>query len=160
LPLDFANNAMFVPQRPYFPQGSLRAALAYPADASVYSDTQLSAALEQALLPALATRLDDEDAWEHKLSGGEQQRLALARVFLKGPQWVFADEATSALDPSTELAIYERLVAMVKRTGGALVSIAHRPAVAQFHAQHWVFEPTCSAADAPARYTLRSVPCN
>ena len=158
LPANFASKAMFIPQRPYFPQGSLRAALAYPADASIYSDAQLSAALNQALLPALATRLDDEDAWEHKLSGGEQQRLAIARVFLKEPQWVFADEATSALDAAAEATVYERLVAMVQRTGGALVSIAHRPAVAQFHGRQLVFTPNAQDTTAgQARYTLRSM---
>ncbi len=163
LPANFASKAMFIPQRPYFPQGSLRAALAYPNDAAAFNDTQLIAALELALLPALATRLDDEDAWEHKLSGGEQQRLAIARVFLKEPQWVFADEATSALDAAAEDTIYERLVALVQRTGGALVSIAHRPAVAAFHDKQLVFEANSpnAATQAPtdpsaARYTLRS----
>ena len=91
-------DAMFIPQRPYFPNGALRDALAYPERPERYSDTQLTQALERALLPALAKDLDRSDAWGQKLSGGEQQRLALARVFLKQPQWVFADEATSALD--------------------------------------------------------------
>jgi vitamin B12/bleomycin/antimicrobial peptide transport system ATP-binding/permease protein len=78
--------------------------------------------------------------------------LAIARVFLKEPQWVFADEATGALDAAAEATIYERLVAMVQRTGGALVSIAHRPAVAQFHGRQLVFTP--SAADTTAGKSL------
>jgi vitamin B12/bleomycin/antimicrobial peptide transport system ATP-binding/permease protein len=133
-------DAMFIPQRPYFPNGRLRDALAYPQDPSTYNDAQLHAALDQALLPQLKTRLDHEDAWGQKLSGGEQQRLALARVFLKKPQWVFADEATSALDEAAERTIYERLLAHVKAADGALVSIAHRPAVAVFHTRRWAFE--------------------
>jgi vitamin B12/bleomycin/antimicrobial peptide transport system ATP-binding/permease protein len=133
-------DAMFIPQRPYFPNGRLRDALAYPQDPSTYNDAQLCAALDEALLPQLKPRLDDEDAWGQKLSGGEQQRLALARVFLKKPQWVFADEATSALDEAAEKTIYERLLAHVKAAGGALVSIAHRPAVAAFHTRRWAFE--------------------
>jgi vitamin B12/bleomycin/antimicrobial peptide transport system ATP-binding/permease protein len=141
LPEGFEQRAMFIAQRPYFPNAALRVALAYPDDVSAYSDEQLCAALDAALLPQLKTRLDDEDAWGQKLSGGEQQRLAIARVFLKKPQWVFADEATSALDEVAEKTIYERLLAQVKHAQGALVSIAHRPAVAQFHATRWRFEP-------------------
>lgn len=130
-------DAMTVPQNPYFPDGPLREALAYPDAASAYTDEQLKQALAQALLPQLASRLDDEDAWTQKLSGGERQRLALARIFLKQPAWVFADEATSALDGPTERMLYERLSAMVQAKGGALVSIAHGSALDEFHAKRW-----------------------
>jgi putative ATP-binding cassette transporter len=94
--------SMFIPQRPYFPDGSLRDALAYPDPASGYGDDALRQALTDALLPRLAERLDERDNWTQKLSGGEQQRLAIARVLLKKPAWVLADEATSALDPEAE----------------------------------------------------------
>jgi putative ATP-binding cassette transporter len=133
-------DAMFIPQRPYFPNGTLRDALAYPQPASSYSDAQLQQALEDALLPKLTHRLDDEDAWSQKLSGGEQQRLAIARVLLKKPAWLFADEATSALDEAAEKTLYERLLANVQQAGGAIVSIAHRPAVAAFHNKRWELE--------------------
>ncbi len=130
-------DTMCIPQNPYFPDGSLRDALAYPEPASHYTDDALRQALEQALLPQLALRLDDQDAWSQKLSGGERQRLALARVFLKQPAWVLADEATSALDEETEHTLYRRLVALVRRRGGAMVSIAHRPALEAFHQRRW-----------------------
>lgn len=138
--VDVPANTMCIPQNPYFPDGPLRDALAYPDPAGKYSDDTLRRALEDALLPQLAQRLDDQDAWSQKLSGGERQRLALARVFLKQPAWVLADEATSALDEQAEHTLYERLVAMVKRKGGALVSIAHRPALDEFHARRWRLE--------------------
>ncbi|MDF2462802.1 MAG: transporter ATP-binding protein/permease [Ramlibacter sp.] len=138
--VDVPADTMCIPQNPYFPDGPLRDALAYPDPAGKYSDDTLRRALEDALLPQLAQRLDDEDAWSQKLSGGERQRLALARVFLKQPAWVLADEATSALDEQAEHTLYERLVAMVKRKGGAIVSIAHRPALDQFHARRWRLE--------------------
>lgn len=132
---------MFIPQKPYLPNGRLRDALAYPEVASRYDDAQLRDALAQALLPHLGDALDQEDAWSQKLSGGEQQRLALARVFLKQPAWVMADEATSALDEASEQLIYQRLLALTQRRGGGLVSIAHRPALAAFHDHRWQLEP-------------------
>ena len=145
--------SVFMPQRPYFPEGSLRQALAYPDSAGPYSDAQLQHALEEALLPHLASQLDVEGHWTQQLSGGEQQRLALARVLLKRPRWVFADEATSALDEASEKVLYEKLGAMVRAQGGALVSIAHRPGVAVYHAQQWVFE--AATADSTAQFTLK-----
>jgi vitamin B12/bleomycin/antimicrobial peptide transport system ATP-binding/permease protein len=108
-------NAMFIPQRPYFPNGSLRDALAYPEP-------------------------DDKEAWGQMLSGGEQQRLAIARVLLKKPQWLFADEATSALDVDAENTLYKKLIAGVLIAKGAIVSIAHRPSVAAFHNTVWTLE--------------------
>lgn len=134
-------DVMFIPQKPYLPNGRLRDALAYPEVASRYDDAQLREALAQALLPHLGDALDQEDAWSQKLSGGEQQRLALARVFLKQPAWVMADEATSALDEASEQLIYQRLLALTQRRGGGLVSIAHRPALAAFHDHRWQLEP-------------------
>ena len=145
-------NTMFIPQRPYFPNGSLRDALAYTQPAASYSDAQLRQALEDALLPKLTQRLDDEDAWSQKLSGGEQQRLAIARVLLKKPAWLFADEATSALDEDAEKTLYERLLAQTRHAGGAIVSIAHRPTVAAFHGKRWELEKLPEGA--PALYRL------
>ena len=135
-------DVMFLPQRAYFPEGSLRDALAYPEAASRYSDGTLQAALHHALLPHLADQLDTSDAWGQKLSGGEQQRLAMARVFLKKPAWVFADEATSALDEAAEATLYARLTSLVSEQNGGLVSIAHRPGVVAFHNRQWVLERT------------------
>lgn len=134
------SNAMFIPQRPYFPDGSLRNALAYPEPAAKYDDAALQQALTDALLPKLTSRLDDEDAWGQKLSGGEQQRLAIARVLLKKPRWIFADEATSALDEAAEQTLYTRLLASVRQAHGSIVSIAHRPSVAAFHSTQWALE--------------------
>ena len=146
-------NAMFIPQHPYFPNGPLRDALAYPEPASKYDDVALQAALTDALLPQLANRLDDKEAWGQMLSGGEQQRLAIARVLLKKPQWVFADEATSALDIEAENTLYKRLLAGVLLAKGAIISIAHRPSVAAFHNQTWTLEKS-TTADAETAYVV------
>ena len=146
--------AMFIPQRPYFPDGPLRDALAYPEPAATYSDEQLKTALQDALLPALAERLGERDNWTQKLSGGEQQRLAIARVLLKQPAWVLADEATSALDPEAENTVYQRLQTLTERGGGALLSIAHRPSVAACHLRSWTLVP--QAAGDGARFGLEA----
>jgi len=145
-------NTMFIPQRPYFPDGRLRDALAYPQPAASYSDEALRQALDDALLPQLRDRLDEQDAWSQKLSGGEQQRLAIARVLLKKPAWLFADEATSALDEDAEKILYERLVAQVQKAHGAIISIAHRPSIAPFHNKRWNLER--QAAGTPASFAL------
>ena len=142
-------HTMFIPQRPYFPNGSLRDALAYPEPAASYTDAMLQDALLQALLPQLTHRLDDEDAWGQILSGGEQQRLAIARVMLKKPQWIFADEATSALDIEAENTLYKKLIASVNVAKGAIISIAHRPSVAAFHNKVWQLEKSPPGAADP-----------
>ncbi|RYX89982.1 MAG: ABC transporter ATP-binding protein/permease [Comamonadaceae bacterium] len=146
-------NAMFIPQRPYFPNGRLRDALTYPQPAETYSDEQLVQVLRDALLPKLTGRLDDEDAWGQRLSGGEQQRLAIARVLLRKPDWIFADEATSALDETAEKTLYARMLAQVKAAGGGMVSITHRSTMADAHNVYWTLEPL--AAGSAAHFEIR-----
>ena len=97
----------------------------------VVFDEALQAAPRDCLLPQLATRLDERDHWAHRLSVGEQQRLAFARALLNAPDWLFLDEATSALDEATEQHLYGLLRTRLTRT--TLVSIAHRASVAKFH---------------------------
>ena len=154
LPANFRDEAMFIPQHPYLPQGPLRDALAYPEPASKYTDEALAQALHDALLPHLVDRLDEDDAWGQRLSGGERQRLAIARVFLKQPRWIFADEATSALDSAAEQTVYTRLTDLVQRRDGALISIAHRPTVAAFHTQQWLLETR--PPDEESLFTIRA----
>jgi putative ATP-binding cassette transporter len=144
------DSAMIIPQRPYFPDGPLRDALAYPQDARSYSDEQLHAALEAAQLPHLQSRLDAFDTWGQKLSGGELQRLAIARVLLKRPAWVLADEATSALDTPTEHVLMDKLKELTEKLGGALISISHRPALEDLNKQEWVFKRNSEGTDTPA----------
>ena len=145
--IDLPDDLMCLPQNPYFPDGPLRDAVAYPEPADRYTDDALRRALQDALLPQLAQRLDDEDAWGQKLSGGERQRLAIARVLLKQPRWLLADEATSALDAQAEQTLYTTLLATVRRCNGALVSIGHRPALESFHNRRWEIEAGTGAAD-------------
>ncbi len=122
---------LFLPQRPYIPLGTLRHAVAYPLAAETVDDAEIREALRLANLAHLLPRLDEEDNWAQRLSGGEQQRLAIARVLLVKPEWLFLDEATASLDPASEEAMYRLLKEKLPDT--AIVSIAHRPAVATFH---------------------------
>jgi putative ATP-binding cassette transporter len=146
-------DAMFMPQRPYFPNGPLRQALAYPQVASLFTDDELRLALTLAELPDLTHQLDRADAWSQTLSGGEQQRLAIARVLLKKPQWVFADEATSALDEATENTLYKQLLKHIQQAQGAIISIAHKPGVAAYHTRQWVLQKQTGSD--PARFELK-----
>jgi putative ATP-binding cassette transporter len=123
--------ALFLPQRPYLPLGTLRRAVCYPLDAATVPEDAVRAALQDVGLPQLLDRLDAEDAWDRRLSGGEQQRLAFARALLVKPDFLFLDEATASLDPAAEHTLYELLKTRLPGTG--VLSVAHRPAVAQHH---------------------------
>ena len=93
---------VFLLQRPYIPPGTLRHALLYPAGDPKTSDEKLHDALKRCGLSRLVGHLDDEDGWGHTLSGGEQQRLAFARLLIDPPDIAIMDEATSALDEVSE----------------------------------------------------------
>ena len=124
-------DALFLPQRPYLPLGTLRAALAYPELA--VDDARLRAVLQQVQLDHLRERLDDEADWSQTLSIGEQQRLAFARVLLKRPRIVFLDEASSALDEGLEHAMYTLLRRELPQA--IVVSVGHRGTLQAFHGQ-------------------------
>ena len=129
---------MLLPQRPYIPIGPLREALAYPAASTNFSDQQLRDALIKVGLPALADRLDDSDNWQMRLSGGEQQRLAVARALLAEPDWLFLDESTASLDEKSEADLYRAIAETLPRT--TLVSIGHRSTLSAFHKRRIDFE--------------------
>jgi putative ATP-binding cassette transporter len=122
---------MFMPQRPYLPLGTLRAALCYPAAPGAFTEAVQVAALERCALPHLAVRLDEEERWDRVLSLGEQQRLAFARLLLHRPRWVFLDEATAALDDENQ----DSMMRLFREelNGTALVSIGHRPGLDVYH---------------------------
>jgi putative ATP-binding cassette transporter len=129
---------MALPQRPYFPIGTLAAAVAYPAEPDTFDAEALSEVITAVGLPALAGRLTEEAHWNRMLSLGEQQRLGIARAILQAPDYLFLDEATASLDEAAEAALYRLLNARLKRT--TIVSIGHRSTLAAFHRRGLVLE--------------------
>lgn len=122
---------LFLPQKPYIPIATLRDAVKYPDEYSTANDAEVVQALEAARLGHLAGRLDEEAHWSNILSGGEQQRLAIARALVFKPDWLFLDEATASLDEANEAAVYSVLKERLPQA--TVVSIGHRPSLRQWH---------------------------
>jgi vitamin B12/bleomycin/antimicrobial peptide transport system ATP-binding/permease protein len=123
---------LFLPQRPYLPLGSLARTVLYPYDQKSSEHTAaLAEALEEVGLGPLTSELDTVDNWSQRLSPGEQQRLAFARVLLAKPDFLFLDEATSALDEPSEVRLYNKLLTAPWRP--ILVSVGHRSTLRNLH---------------------------
>ena len=114
---------LFLPQRPYLPYDSLRAAVCYP-HAARADDALIQAALEQVGLGSLKHRLDEKQEWHSHLSGGEQQRLSLARALVFRPQILFLDEATNQLDDASALELMQTLKRELPDT--LVIGISHQ----------------------------------
>ena len=127
---------MMLPQRPYFPVGSLRGAVEYPGREGSFTTSQISQAVEAVGLPRLASQIDEHGHWNRMLSLGEQQRLGLARALLHAPQYLFLDEATASLDEPSEAALYGLLREKLPAT--TIVSIGHRSTLEAFHQRNVV----------------------
>jgi putative ATP-binding cassette transporter len=146
-------NILLLPQRPYIPIGTLRAAVTYPEKPDAYGEAAILDALQAAQLGDLAGELDAEDNWSQRLSGGELQRLAIARAILAKPDWLFLDEATSAMDEAMEAGIYEILAK--KLSGTTIVSIGHSASLARFHKCHIEMRPSGAGIFTPAEIAFK-----
>jgi vitamin B12/bleomycin/antimicrobial peptide transport system ATP-binding/permease protein len=120
-----------LPQRPYFPLGTLRQALTYPTLAQHVDDTVLREAMAGAGLSHLADRLDEEAEWGTVLSGGEQQRVAFVRALIARPAVLLLDEAVTTLEESDGAELYRTIGKHLPET--IVISIG-RPAA--LSAQH------------------------
>ena len=127
---------MMLPQRPYFPVGSLEAAIVYPGEVGAFSSDWVRDVLISVGLPQLAARLEEEGHWNRMLSLGEQQRLGVARALLHAPQFLFLDEATASLDEASEADLYHLLQGKLPAT--TIVSIGHRSTLEAFHQRNIV----------------------
>ncbi len=108
--LPYDQQIFFMPQRPFIPHGTLRAALSYPLPAENFNDATVHHALECSGLCHLSTRLDEVDEWDRVLPMRAQQRLGFARLMLHKPCWIFIEEATDAFDPKGEVRMMEMLL--------------------------------------------------
>jgi putative ATP-binding cassette transporter len=122
---------LFLPQRPYLPLGTLADAIAYPRAAAELPREGIGDALRAVGLAHLVDRLDEEGNWAQRLSVGEQQRLAFARVLLARPEIVFLDEATSALDEAAEMSLYRLLREASWQP--TIVSVGHHGTLRRYH---------------------------
>ena len=135
---------MLLPQRPYFPLASLAAAVSYPARLGTFENARLAEVLTAVGLGQWADRLDEEAHWNRMLSLGEQQRLAIARVILLEPDFLFLDEATASLDEAAEASLYRLLHERLK--GATIVSIGHRSTLGAFHRRRFEVAPSETAS--------------
>ncbi|DBB16523.1 TPA: hypothetical protein ACH3X3_014788 [Trebouxia sp. C0006] len=155
----------YLSQRPYLVSGSLRDQLLYPQPPRlVWEKTskatkakfahlagvtlgeqeleeQLDTCLEAVELDYLLTRgkgWDQVQNWSETLSGGEKQRLAMARLLFHNPTYAILDECTSAVSADGEVKLYGACV----QRGITMLSIAHRPALKKFHSTIVHFDGT------------------
>ncbi|TDX65675.1 putative ATP-binding cassette transporter [Methylosinus sp. sav-2] len=143
---------LLLPQKPYIPIGTLAEAIAYPSAPDAFSRRAVEEALDAARLGPFKYRLDEEDSWSQRLSGGEQQRVAVARALLAEPDWLFLDEATSALDEKLEGEIYAMLRERLPNT--TIISIGHRSSLLAFHQRHIAMEQEADGTFAPREAVL------
>ena len=133
-------SVMVVPQKPYIPHGTLRAAVTYPDPPDRHDDASIADALRKVRLETFVSQIGTEDLWSQRMSGGEQQRLALARALLAKPDWLFLDEATAAMDEGLEAELYAMLAAELP--GTTVVSIGHRSTLDALHRRRLVMTAT------------------
>lgn len=137
-------DVLVMPQRPYFPLGTLRQSIAYPTPAEQVNDEDVRAALAAVGLGHLALRLDEDADWSVMLSGGEQQRVAFARVLLRKPAVLLFDEPVSTLDDAAGRELYRVLLERLPRT--IILSVDRRGVLREFHGRTIDME---LAADTP-----------
>ena len=121
----------FMPQGQYFPLGTLRAALFYPYPEHDVPDDKMVDILMRCGLEHLIPRLDETAHWGSLLSGGEQQRVAFARVLIHPPDILIMDEPTSSLDELSQFKMMENMRDFLGHT--MVIHAGHRPGLERFH---------------------------
>ena len=131
------DGVMFLPQRPYLSIGTLRDQVIYPHTEvdmreAGRRDPELQHVLDEARLGYLPEReggWDTRKEWKDVLSGGEKQRMAIARLLYHEPRYAFIDEGTSAVSSDVEGILYET----AKEKGITLITISTRASLKKYH---------------------------
>ena len=127
----------YIPQKPYLCIGSLRQQVLYPHDETQQQrspalDAQLLGIFKVVELEEVLERCGGWDSvkeWQDVLSGGEKQKLAMARLFYHKPKYAILDECTSAVAMASEGKMYQH----AKDLGITLLTVTHRPSLQEFH---------------------------
>lgn len=122
---------MYLPQKPYMPIGTLFEAIVFPDKTMPELGEKLADLLVTCRLEQFIPRLNETASWSEQLSPGEQQRIALARILLHKPDWIFLDESTSMLDLANEKNFYHTLTTLLPNC--SIVSVGHRPSLEAHH---------------------------
>ncbi|KAJ4339423.1 ATP-binding cassette long-chain fatty acid transporter pxa2 [Ascochyta clinopodiicola] len=127
----------YIPQRPYLSRGTLRQQIIYPdnlremRDKGI-SDDDLYNILSIVEIETIVDRpggWDAEQEWTDVLSGGLQQRVAMARLFYHRPRYAILDECTSSVTLEIERVMYDE----AKRLGITLMTVSHRRSLWKYH---------------------------
>lgn len=138
------DDVLAMPQRFYFPLGSLKAVITYPTPANEVDDERLGNILHQVGLDHLTGRINEEAEWGSMLSGGEQQRVAFARAILRDPAILMLDDSTSNLDGDATKQMYQALGRNLPET--MIISLARTDALRTLHKDLVVLQPAAARA--------------
>ncbi len=127
--VELRREVVMLPQSPAIYEGNVKENLLIGIKFSEKEEIPEDEELEKILKEVSLAKNLYEDA--EKMSGGEQQRLALGRIILLDPKVYLLDEPSSALDEETEHLVIEKMVEHVRKTNKTLVMVTHTKRIAE-----------------------------